>query len=141
MSVLISALMLWLVTTVAPAQSAPSGIHAETLLQTSKAWDGSPYTAYPKGRPQITVLKITIPAHTTLPWHTHPMPNVGYILSGELTVEKQDGSAKQHFVAGQVVPETVDTIHRGVTGDKPVELIVFYPGTPGMPLSQPAPHP
>jgi len=30
----------------------------------------------------------------------------------------------------------VGELHRGITGDKPVELIVFYAGTKGMPLSQ-----
>jgi hypothetical protein len=72
-------------------------------------------------------------------WHTHPMPNmpnVAYIIAGELTIEKQDGCAKQHFQAGQAVPETVDTIHRGISGDMPVELVVFYAGAAGMPLSK-----
>jgi hypothetical protein len=64
------------------------------------------------------------------------MPNVEYILAGELTSEKQDGSGKKHFTAGQALPETTNTMHRGVTGDKPVELIVFYAGAMGMPLSK-----
>jgi quercetin dioxygenase-like cupin family protein len=63
------------------------------------------------------------------------MPNAGYILSGELTIEKRDGT-KKHFVAGQAVTETVDSLHRGVTGAEPVVLIVFYPGTTDLPLSR-----
>jgi quercetin dioxygenase-like cupin family protein len=69
-------------------------------------------------------------------WHTHPMPNAAYIVSGEITVEEPGGKEKQHFVAGQVVPETVATVHRGVTGDQPVVLIVFYAGVKGMPLAE-----
>lgn len=38
---------------------------------------------------------------------------------------KKDGK-KQHFAAGQAVAETVDTFHRGITGNEPVVLIVFY---------------
>lgn len=45
------------------------------------------------------------------------------------------GNRKRHFVAGQVVPETVNTLHRGVTGDRPVVLIVFYAGVKGMRLA------
>lgn len=135
---LISALILSLLPRAAFAAEKSSPIQTETVLQTTTAWDGSAYKAYPDGKPQLTVLKITIPPHTTMPWHTHPMPNAAYLVSGELTVEKMDGSAKQHFVAGQAVPETVDTAHRGVTGDKPVELIVFYAGALDMPLSKPA---
>jgi quercetin dioxygenase-like cupin family protein len=118
----------------AAAEKSSSPIQVETLVQSTSSWDGTPYEAYPAGQPQITVLKMTIAPHTTLKWHSHPMPNVGYILSGELTIEKKDGTNK-HFVAGQAVAETVDSIHRGITGAEPLVVIVFYPGTPGLPVS------
>ena len=118
------------------AQQASGPVQMETLLQTTKSWDGTPYKAYPTGQPQISVLKVTLAPHTTMKWHTHPVPNAGYVLSGEITAETKDG-AKKHFVAGDVIPETVDIVHRGVTGDQPVVIIVFYAGTPGAPLSQP----
>jgi quercetin dioxygenase-like cupin family protein len=118
----------------AVAEDASSQIQTQTLLQSTTSWDGTPYKAYPAGRPQITVLKITIAPHTVMKWHSHPFPNAGYVLSGELTVEKKDGT-KQHFVAGQAVAETVDSVHRGMTGAEPVVLIVFYSGTPNLPLS------
>jgi quercetin dioxygenase-like cupin family protein len=118
----------------ATAKDAASPIQVETLMQTTSAWDGTPYRSYPGGQPQITILKYTIAPQTTMKWHSHPMPNAGYILSGELTIEKKDGTAK-HFVAGQAITETVDSIHRGITGAEPLVLIVFYPGTPGLPIS------
>jgi quercetin dioxygenase-like cupin family protein len=118
------------------AQQQPAaGIKVETLLKTDNAWDGSRYKSYPSGQPQLSVLKIEIPAHSVLPWHTHPMPNAGYVESGEITVEKENGE-KQTVKAGQVLPETVGSVHRGETGDSPVTLIVFYAGADGMPLSQ-----
>jgi hypothetical protein len=52
------------------------------------------------------------------------MPRAGYVLSGELTLEKWDGT-KRHFVPGQAVTETVASTHRGITGDEPAMLIVF----------------
>lgn len=117
------------------ADGGESGVMKETLLHTTTAWDGAQYTAYPAGAPELTVLKITIPAHGVLPWHKHPMPTAGYIVSGEITVEEKNGT-KRHFTAGQVIPETVDTLHRGVVGDAPAVFIVFYPGVMGLPLSQ-----
>ena len=111
-------------------------MQSETLLQSSSSWDGAPYTTYPAGQPELSVLKMIIPPHTQLQWHTHPMPNAAYILSGELTVERKADGKIHHFTAGQVVAEMVDALHRGVTGDAPVTLIVFYAGTEGMPLSQ-----
>ena len=114
-----------------------SAIELETLVQSTSAWDATPYTRYPEGQPLISVLRITIAPHTTLEWHSHPMPNAAYVLSGELTVEERDGNRK-HFVAGQAITETVNRIHRGTTGEAPAVLIVFYAGAPGLPLSQPA---
>ncbi len=120
------------------ASAPPAGtIRSETLLKTGAAWDGSAYPGYPDGRPELSVLRITLPGHTTMDWHSHPVPNVAYIVSGELTVEKRDGSAPltRHFTAGQTIPELVNAAHRGVTGDQAVELIVFYAGTNGLPLA------
>jgi quercetin dioxygenase-like cupin family protein len=114
----------------------PSQIKSEVLMQSDSSWDGTPYQSYPNGAPQTTVLKITIPPHTIMPWHSHPMPNAAYVLSGELTVEKKETGQTKVLTAGQVLPEMVGGLHRGVTGDQGVVLIVFYAGTKGMPLSQ-----
>jgi quercetin dioxygenase-like cupin family protein len=132
---MIAALLASLIPYAAQAADTPSSIETETLIQSASSWDGTPYISYPAGRPQITILKITVAPHTTMKWHSHPLPIAGYILSGELTIEKADG-AKQHFVAGQAITETVNSVHRGITGAEPTVLIVFCPGTPGLPLSQ-----
>src|ERR1035437_9617856 len=50
--------------------------------------DGSPAN-YPQGQPELTTVRITIPAHSSLPSHTHDMPNAAYLLSGHLTVEER----------------------------------------------------
>ena len=112
---------------------------SEILSRSSTAWNGVPYTAYTKGIPELAVLKITIPPHSKLKWHTHPIPSVAYILSGDITVEVPRGNHRRHFVAGQVVPETVNTQHRGVTTDQPAVLIVFYAGAKGMLLTESGP--
>ena len=105
------------------------------LLQTTRSWDGSGYAGYPAGQPQITILKIYIPPKTALNWHHHPMISAAYVLSGQIVLEKKDTRERQTFRAGQALAETVNTVHRGFTTDQPVELIVFYAGAPGMPLS------
>lgn len=111
-------------------------IERQILIQTSHSWDGNAYTAYPEGRPELTLLKLRIPANTVLDWHTHPMPNLAYILSGELLVQAQASGHQRILKAGHTLAEMVDTVHRGKTGDSPVELIVFYAGSPGIHLSQ-----
>jgi quercetin dioxygenase-like cupin family protein len=118
-------------------RQADSGIEVQELLRTGASWNGAAYGAYPEGEAEPVVAKITIPAHKELTWHSHPMPSFAYVLSGEITVEDDKGS-KKHFTAGEVMPETVHTGHRGFVGDQPATFIVFYAATKGMPLSRPA---
>ncbi len=123
------------------AQAAADKVAAaqrEVLLQADHSWNGQPYTHYPTGRPELTMLKLTIAAHSQLPWHTHPFPNAAYVLSGTLTVHDKVSGKTKVFHQGQAFAETVNDIHRGETGDEPVVLIVTYSGTPGVPTSIPA---
>lgn len=110
-------------------------VQSQTLLRANSSWDGEPYKSYPSGRPELSVLKITLAPHTQLEWHGHPMPSAAYIVAGELTVERKKDGKKQRFTAGQAVSETVDTLPRGVAGSERVVPIVFYAGSAGMPLT------
>jgi quercetin dioxygenase-like cupin family protein len=123
------------------AQSGPLKVasgHREVLLQTTQSWNGKPYTHYPVGQPQLTTIKLTIAPHTALPWHTHPFPNVVYVLSGTLTLHDKASGKTQVVHQGQAVGESVDDIHRGESGDEPTILLITYVGTPGVPTSIPA---
>ncbi|MBV9642691.1 MAG: cupin domain-containing protein [Verrucomicrobia bacterium] len=126
-------LAFWLLPTAACAREPQ--IKVEQILQATQSWDSSPYPGYPTGQPQVTVLRITIPPRTALHWHRHPVISVGYVLSGHLTLEKRDTGERTILQPGQAVAETVQTTHRGFTTDEPVELIVFYAGQVGLPLT------
>ena len=130
---LLSSFSLWL----APAEldARESQIEVQQILQTNQSWDGTNYQGYSTGQPQLTVLRITIPPHTALHWHHHPVISVGYVLSGHLTIEKGDTGERTIVRAGQAVAETVQTTHRGFTTDEPVELVVFYAGQIGLPIT------
>lgn len=110
------------------------GVKVENLLNSANSWDGTPYGHYPDNKPEISVLRYSIPAHTTLPWHTHVIPNIAYIVAGEITVEKQDSGEKRVFRAGEAMAEVVNSPHRGYTGEQAAELVVFYAGAEGLPL-------
>jgi quercetin dioxygenase-like cupin family protein len=111
--------------------------HRDILLQADHSWNGLAYTHYASTTPQLTTIKLTIPAHTALPWHTHPMPNAGYVLSGQLTVQDRESGKSQTFHAGDAFAEPVNDVHRGVSGDVPTVLLLTYAGTPGMATSTP----
>ncbi|MGC1294162.1 MAG: cupin domain-containing protein [Alloacidobacterium sp.] len=110
----------------------------EIVLETTKSWNGKPYTHYPTGQPQLTTIKLTLAPHTALPWHTHPFPNSVYVLSGTLTLEDRDSGKTLVVHQGQAVGESVDDVHRGESGDEPTVLLITYAVTPGVPTSVPA---
>jgi quercetin dioxygenase-like cupin family protein len=112
--------------------------HREILLQTTQSWNGTPYSHYPSGPPQLTTIKVTLAPHTALPWHTHPFPNSVYVLSGTLTLRDRDDSKTLVLHQGQAIGESVDVVHRGEAGDQPTVLLITYAGTPGVPTSIPA---
>jgi quercetin dioxygenase-like cupin family protein len=123
------------------AQSGPENVatgHRDILLQTTQSWNGNAYTHYPTGQPQLTTIKLTIAPHTALPWHTHPFPNVVYVLSGSLTLHDKASGKTLVVHQGQAVGESVDDVHRGESGDEPTVLLITYAGTPGVPTSVPA---
>lgn len=112
------------------------GVQSELLLKTQQSWNGTPYPAYPAGQPELTVLRITIPPHTALDWHQHPIINVGYMLAGTLVVEEQGTGATKTLHPGDTLPELVNTLHRGTNpGDEPATILVFYAGVAGSALS------
>lgn len=117
------------------AQAAKATV--EKLLETEYSWDGTLYSSYPTGTPQLSVLKITIPPETSLDWHKHPIPNAAYVQQGELTVEKRADGETRTLHAGEVLPEMVNSAHRGYAGKEGATLIVFYAGQKGIDLSKP----
>ena len=110
-------------------------VEVTQLLKTTHSWDGVQYRTYPDGQPEVSVLRYKIPAHSALPWHIHPVINAAYVLSGHLTVIRKSDGRSMVIGPGDVLPEMVGAPHRGQSGDEPVELIVFYAGSLGVPLT------
>ncbi len=114
-------------------------IEVHTLVKSTRSWDGAELPAYPAGVPEVTILRITIPPNTALPMHKHPVINTGVLLTGELVVTDIDG-AQIHLRAGEPIVELVNRWHYGRNpGDQPAEILVFYAGVEGMPVTIPQP--
>ncbi len=110
-------------------------VKVDVLTKTSSSWDGETLPDYTKGRPEVTILRITIPPKVQLPLHKHPVINAGVLLKGELTVVTEDKKTL-HLKAGDAAVEVVNKWHYGKNeGNEPAEIIVFYAGISGMPLS------
>jgi quercetin dioxygenase-like cupin family protein len=105
------------------------------LIKTTQSWDGKCLPAYLRGKPEITILRIIIPAGAQLRTHSHPVINAVVLISGQLTVVTADGKTL-HLKAGDPFVEVVNTLHYGINqGKVPAELIVFYAGVINTPIT------
>ena len=102
---------------------------SELLIESFTSRNGDSLPDYPSGKPKISIVKVTIPPHSELPRHYHPVINAGILLKGELTVEDTEGN-ELNMKAGDPIIELVNQIHYGKNpGDEPAEIVVFYAGT------------
>ncbi len=105
------------------------------LLQTAVNSLGQPI-AYPRdGTPEVTAILVEMAPGEDTGWHKHPVPLLGYLLAGELTVYQITGE-KRVVRTGEVSLESVDVVHRGMNeGNVPLKMIVFVVGQKDMPFT------
>jgi quercetin dioxygenase-like cupin family protein len=108
---------------------------ANTLLRTTFNSIGQPI-AYPRdGTPEVTALLVEMAPGEETGWHRHPVPLLGYILAGELTVYQATGD-KRVVRVGEVSLESVGIVHNGVNeGAAPLKMIVFVTGLKDVPFT------
>ena len=107
----------------------------EVLLKTTHTWDNSEYKKLKIKTPEVSVLKIIINVNEELPMHKHDLVNIAYVKKGTLTVIT-DENKEITIHEGEVLPELIGKYHYGKNaGNEPVELVVFYIGEKGTPLS------
>ncbi len=107
----------------------------DVLTEASMSWDGRRLPDYPKGTPEITILRIKIPPGAELPLHEHPFINAGVLISGELSITTKDGRML-HLTAGEPIVEVVNKLHSGKNvGNVTAEILVFYAGVQGKPIT------
>ena len=110
-------------------------VQVDVLTKTGLSWDGSHLPDYPKGTPEITILRIKIEPGAKLPLHKHPVINAGVLLNGELTVVTEDNRTL-HLKTGESIVEVVNKWHYGKNeGNKMAEILVFYAGVQDMPIA------
>lgn len=110
-------------------------VQTDVLAKTSLSWDGTHLPDYPKGFPEITILRIKIPPRVQLPMHKHPVISAGVLLSGELTVVTEDNRTLK-LKAGESIVEVVNKWHYGKNeSNKTAEILVFYAGVRDTPIT------
>jgi quercetin dioxygenase-like cupin family protein len=112
----------------------------QTVLRTTVNSTGQAI-AYPTGgTPEVITLIIEMAPGEETGWHSHPVPLLGYILAGELTVYQITGE-RRVVRGGEVSLESVGVVHNGVNeGATPVKMIVFVVGLKDVPFTVEAPE-
>jgi quercetin dioxygenase-like cupin family protein len=110
-----------------------TSLAADPLLQSSRSWDGGAI-AYPDGDAEITSIILRLEEGADPPFHCHPVPTMGYVLKGVAEIETSDGKTKR-IAAGEPLVEVMHTVHRGRAIDGPAEIVVFYAGAVGVPVT------
>lgn len=112
-----------------------NNIEVRQLAKSTKSWDGDTLPQYPQGQPEVTILRIKIPAGAKLEIHNHPVINAGVLLAGELTVVTEDNKTL-NLKAGDSIVELVNKKHYGKNeGKETAEIIVFYAGEVNKPIT------
>jgi quercetin dioxygenase-like cupin family protein len=92
--------------------------------------------AYPcTDQPEVTGIKVKIPAGAETGWHHHTVPGYAYVLSGTLTLH-YEGAPSRTFKAGEAFVESAGRRHNGKNlGTEDIVLVVFFTGEAGKPFT------
>ena len=112
---------------------AASASHAEAIFKATTSWDDGAI-AYPDGQAEITSIILRIEEGQEPPFHCHPVPTMGYMLKGKVRVDTVDGKSVV-LTAGDPLVEVMNTVHRGIALEGPAEIVVFYAGAEGVPVT------
>lgn len=119
-------------------ESLGPGVKVETLARSDRSWNGSLLPPLFAARPEVNVVRMTVPAGVTLNLHQHPVIHAGVLVQGRLRLEAEQG-ASQLLEPGQAVIEVVNRAHRSVSlGPDPAVLLIVFVGPKGTAITLPA---
>ena len=109
-------------------------IEVMAIIQSSKGLSGKNVN-YPKGEPELRLLKVKIPVGLKTPIHTHPSPMLIHVTRGRL--EHVSGEETNFFKAGDAFIESNNGGPHYVknVGKKPAILHVGVVSVVGMPTA------
>jgi quercetin dioxygenase-like cupin family protein len=103
-----------------------------TLLHSSTTSSSGEAFSYPEGTPKLTLAQVILPKGGQLPMHTHPVPLIVHVMSGELTSERPSGETSV-YKAGDTFVEAPNSPHKVTnTGQTPTIVYGFFAGFDGM---------
>ena len=118
--------ILFLVAPVPSSIAADAPFDIQEMATSSKTVDGDSFN-YPTGNGEMRLVRAEFQKGATFPMHTHPVPLMAYVETGELTLTREDGSSETFkqddtFIAG---PNTPPHTMGNTGGDTAVMWITF----------------
>ena len=130
--ILAGALAATLIVGTAASQPPAMTQQTQTIKRTPLQKFDVPGTAY---ETVIGIAEIT--ANATIGRHTHPGPESGYMLEGEMVL-MIDGQPEKTLRAGDSYQIPAGAVHDGRSGSKGAKVIATYVVEKGKPLASPA---
>ena len=72
---------------------AESPVNVQEIFTSSENIDGDNFK-FPKGKAEMRLIRVEVENGATIPMHSHPVPLLGHIESGELTLSEKTGVSK-----------------------------------------------
>ena len=112
------------------------GSDAKVVLKTTKTMTDQPLSYPQTGKPEITMMALTMQpdGHTSL--HKHPSPTVGYVIEGFVEVRADNVVLK--VKAGEGFLEPIEgPMQIWNTNSAVSKLVIFVAGSEGIPVAAP----
>jgi len=115
-----------------------SPVDVKEIFTSSENIDGENFK-YPKGKAEMRLIRVEVEKGGTIPMHSHPVPILGHIESGELTLDTKTGLSKTFKEGDSFVLSANTPAHTmGNTGDSSAVMWVTVASAEGVPTLKPA---
>ena len=114
-----------------------SPVDVQEIFTSSENIDGDSFK-YPTGKAEMRLIKVEVDKGATIPMHSHPIPLLGHIESGELTLNEKTGISKtfkegySFILSGNTPAHTMEN-----TGDSSAVMWVAVASAEGVPTLNP----
>ena len=114
-----------------------SPVDVQEIFTSSENIDGDNFK-YPKGKAEMRLIRVEVDKGGTIPMHSHPVPLLGHIEKGELTLAKKTGSSKTFKEGDSFVLSANTPAHTmGNTGNSSAVMWVAVASAEGIPTLNP----
>src|SRR5262245_30875251 len=113
-------------------QSSEPGVEQRTILSTGTTATNEPIQYPLGGHARVTIMEITLQPGQETGWHAHPVPIVGYIRAGGLSVD-YGAQGQRTYHKGDAIVEALNEPHNGrSTGPEPLKILAVIVGVEGV---------